>query len=125
MSAKEIQILFQKDASLRLTPTGIVTNTDVGHPVFTPEELASENRLRKKIYNYTDGNGVDRYIRVLYNGARTNNNETRDFSVIGEQFFWNVRYIKHLNDLILILITADSRDEWMTHYSTTILKEQL
>jgi len=125
MNAKEIQILFQQDTDLRITPTGIVTNTDVGHPVFTPEELASENQLGKKIYNYTDGNGVDRYIRILYNRDCANNDETRDFNVIGEQFFWNVRYIRHFNELFLILITADSREEWMTHYSTTILENQL
>ncbi len=122
MNAKEIQLLFQQDTDLRIIPTGIVTNTSVGHPVFTPEELAYKTDTRKRIYNRTE-NGEDKYINVYYEGHESRGSESRYFKVNGNNFQWSVWYYIHKGELTCVSISADKKDDLMTHYHTTIVEE--
>lgn len=124
MNAKEIQLLFQQDTGLKIIPTGIVTNTSVGHPVFTPEELSYKTDTRKRIYNRTE-NGEDKYINVYYEGHESRNSEDRYFKVNGNYFHWSVWYYIHKGELTCVSISADKKDDLMTHYHATLIEERI
>lgn len=124
MNAKEIQLLFQQDTDLRIIPTGIVTNTSVGHPVFTPEELAYKTGTRKRIYNRTE-NGEDKYINVYYEGHESRGSENRYFKVNGNNFQWSIDFCNDRGGLTSVSVAADKHDDWATHYHANIIEERL
>lgn len=124
MNAKEIQLLFQQDTGLKIIPTGIVTNTSVGHPVFTPEELSYKTDTRKRIYNRTE-NGEDKYINVYYEGHESRGNADRYFKVRGKKFQWSVDFCNDRGALTSVSVAADKHDDWAIHYHANIIEERL
>lgn len=136
MNAKEIQNLFTTDTNLRITPTKLVHNTDVGHDVISDFEIRQTYATTKKYYIRTEndvkGNELvkrDVYGNFFYEGLKMHQGatQTQYYHINTPVFKWEIEYLvdSQRNSVQNIRVTAQSKNDVNVFHSANIIDRQV
>jgi hypothetical protein len=128
MNAKEIQNLFTTDTNLRITPTKIVHNTDVGHDVISDFEIRQTYSTTKKYYIRTE-NSKDVYGNFFYEGLKMHRGatQTQYYHINTPAFKWEICYQvdSQRNSVENIHVRAQGKSDANVFYSANVIDRQV